>query len=194
MYEERTGKCLRHVEHIRGHLWHIYSIAVNQVMVVTVNPLKRVLSVFLFFIWLLYCLSFSFSFGYCIVCLSLFHLAIVLSVFLFFIWLLYCLSERQTIQWPNEKEKDRQYNGQMKKRKTDNTMAKWKRERQTIQSQMKKRSVFLFFIWLLYCLSFSFSFGYCIVCLSLFHLAIVLSVFLFFIWPFKWKRERQTIQ
>jgi hypothetical protein len=35
--------------------------------------------------------------------------------------------ERQTIQWP--KEKDRQYNGQ--KKKTDNTMAK--RKRQTIQ-------------------------------------------------------------
>ena len=35
--------------------------------------------------------------------------------------------KRQTIQWP--KEKDRQYNDQMKK--TDNTMAK--RKRQTIQ-------------------------------------------------------------
>jgi hypothetical protein len=30
--EERTGKCLRQVEHIRGHLWHRYSITVNQVM------------------------------------------------------------------------------------------------------------------------------------------------------------------
>jgi hypothetical protein len=36
MNVERTGKCLRQVEHIRGHLWHSYSIAVNQVMVVTV--------------------------------------------------------------------------------------------------------------------------------------------------------------
>jgi hypothetical protein len=35
--------------------------------------------------------------------------------------------KRQTIQWP--KEKDRQYNDQ--KKKTDNTMAK--RKRQTIQ-------------------------------------------------------------
>ena len=37
MNEERTGKCLPEVEHIRGHLWHRYSIAVNQVMVATVN-------------------------------------------------------------------------------------------------------------------------------------------------------------
>jgi hypothetical protein len=37
MHEERTGKCLRQVEHNRGHLWHIYFIAVNQVMVATVN-------------------------------------------------------------------------------------------------------------------------------------------------------------
>jgi hypothetical protein len=37
MNEERTGKCLRQVEHNRGHLWHRYSIAVNQVMVVTVT-------------------------------------------------------------------------------------------------------------------------------------------------------------
>ena len=36
MNEERTGKCLPEVEHIRGHLWHRYSIAVNQVMVATV--------------------------------------------------------------------------------------------------------------------------------------------------------------
>jgi hypothetical protein len=28
MNEERTGKCLRQVEHIRGHLWHRYSITV----------------------------------------------------------------------------------------------------------------------------------------------------------------------
>jgi hypothetical protein len=37
MNEERTGKCLRQVEHIRLHLWHIYSIAVNQVLVATVK-------------------------------------------------------------------------------------------------------------------------------------------------------------
>ena len=37
MNEERTGKCLRQVEHIRGHLGHKYSIAVNQVMVTTVK-------------------------------------------------------------------------------------------------------------------------------------------------------------
>jgi hypothetical protein len=32
MNVERTGKCLRQVEDIRGHLWHRYSIAINQVM------------------------------------------------------------------------------------------------------------------------------------------------------------------
>jgi hypothetical protein len=30
MNEERTGKCLRQVEHICGHLWHRYSITVKQ--------------------------------------------------------------------------------------------------------------------------------------------------------------------
>ena len=38
MNEELTGKCLRQVEHIRGHLCHRYSITVNQVMVATVKP------------------------------------------------------------------------------------------------------------------------------------------------------------
>jgi hypothetical protein len=32
MNEERTGKFLRQVEHIRGHLWHRYFITVNQVI------------------------------------------------------------------------------------------------------------------------------------------------------------------
>jgi hypothetical protein len=59
----------------------------------------------LLFIWPLYCLSFLF--GHCIV--SPFYLAIALS--LLFIW---------TMQWPNKKE--RQYNGQIKRR--DNAMAK----------------------------------------------------------------------
>ena len=40
MNEERTGKCLRQVEHIRSHLWHRYSITVSQVMVATVNFLS----------------------------------------------------------------------------------------------------------------------------------------------------------
>ena len=35
-----TRKCLRQVEHIRGHLWHRYSIMVNQVMVANVKPSK----------------------------------------------------------------------------------------------------------------------------------------------------------
>jgi hypothetical protein len=37
MNEERTEKCSRQVEHIRGHLWHRYPISVNQVMVATVK-------------------------------------------------------------------------------------------------------------------------------------------------------------
>jgi len=37
MNDEKTGKCLRQVKHIRGHLWHRYSITVNQVMVATVT-------------------------------------------------------------------------------------------------------------------------------------------------------------
>jgi hypothetical protein len=32
--------------------------------------------------------------------------------------------EEQKIQWPKETKKDRQYNGQKKQRRTDNTMAK----------------------------------------------------------------------
>ena len=37
MKEERTGKCLWQVDHIRVHLWHRYSIMVNQVKVATVK-------------------------------------------------------------------------------------------------------------------------------------------------------------
>ena len=40
MNEERTGKFFRQVDHIRGHLWHIYSIAVNHVVVATVKLSK----------------------------------------------------------------------------------------------------------------------------------------------------------
>ena len=40
MSEERTGKCLWQVKQIHGHLSHIYSIAVNQVMVATVKLSK----------------------------------------------------------------------------------------------------------------------------------------------------------
>jgi hypothetical protein len=40
MNEERTRKCLRQVKHIGGHLWHRYSITVNQVMVATVKLSK----------------------------------------------------------------------------------------------------------------------------------------------------------
>ena len=40
MNEEWTGKCLRQVEHICGHLWHRYSITVNQLMVATIKLSK----------------------------------------------------------------------------------------------------------------------------------------------------------
>jgi hypothetical protein len=46
--------------------------------------------------------------------------------------------EGQTTQWPREKEKDRQHNGQEKKRRPDNTMAKRKREGQTTQWPREK--------------------------------------------------------
>jgi hypothetical protein len=51
-----------------------------------------VLSVIRYFFWSLYCLSFSTSFGHCIVCHSVFLLVIVLSVIRYFFWPLYCLS------------------------------------------------------------------------------------------------------
>jgi len=35
MNEEKTRKCLRQAEYIRGHLWRRYSIAVNQSWVMT---------------------------------------------------------------------------------------------------------------------------------------------------------------
>ena len=38
--EERTGKCLRQVEHIRGHLLHRCSVTVTEVMVATVKLSK----------------------------------------------------------------------------------------------------------------------------------------------------------
>ena len=43
MNEEKAGKCVRQVEHIRGHLWHRYS---KTMMVVTV---KR--SIWFWLIW-----------------------------------------------------------------------------------------------------------------------------------------------
>jgi hypothetical protein len=37
MNDERTGECLRHVKLINGHLWHRYSVTINQVMVIAVD-------------------------------------------------------------------------------------------------------------------------------------------------------------
>ena len=107
MKEERTGNCWRQVEHIRGHLWHRYSMSVLWVMT----------SVYLFGIsWSLYFLSSDLrvlftslvSRGHCIVCpliydfyLPLWYLLVnvmyvlwyTTSVYPFGIsWSLYCLS------------------------------------------------------------------------------------------------------
>jgi hypothetical protein len=46
MNEERTEKCVWQVEHICGHLWHIYSTTVNQVMVATVKLSKWLLQLY----------------------------------------------------------------------------------------------------------------------------------------------------
>ena len=40
MNDEMTGKCLPQVEHIRGHLWHILPIVVNQDMMATMKRSK----------------------------------------------------------------------------------------------------------------------------------------------------------
>jgi len=40
MNEEGTGKCLRQVEHIHGHLGPRYYVTVNQVMVATIKLSK----------------------------------------------------------------------------------------------------------------------------------------------------------
>jgi hypothetical protein len=42
MNEQRARKCLRQVEHIWGHLWHKYSVTVNQVMVKPVKCLEMI--------------------------------------------------------------------------------------------------------------------------------------------------------
>ena len=45
MNEERIRKYLRQVEHIRGHLWHRYSITLNQVIMATTKLSKWLLEV-----------------------------------------------------------------------------------------------------------------------------------------------------
>jgi hypothetical protein len=40
MNKDMTGLLLQQMEHIRGHLWHRYSVTDNQVMVVTLKLLK----------------------------------------------------------------------------------------------------------------------------------------------------------
>jgi hypothetical protein len=42
--------------------------------------------------------------------------------------------EGQTIQWPKEKKKGRQYNDQKNQRRTDNTMAKRKKDIKNINN------------------------------------------------------------
>jgi hypothetical protein len=36
----KDEKCVRHARYIRGHLWHSYSVAINQAMVATVKLSK----------------------------------------------------------------------------------------------------------------------------------------------------------
>jgi hypothetical protein len=71
MNEERTGKCLRQMEHISGHLWHGYSIPVNQVVVATVrlsNWCRVTLSLVLYICLVDRCLTLcTFTFGHCVV-------------------------------------------------------------------------------------------------------------------------------
>jgi hypothetical protein len=84
----------------------------------------------------------------------------------------------QAIQWPSQKKKDRQYNGQVKRKSTGNTMARSKEKACIVCSSFVfiiVLSVLLLF-FLLYCLFF-FCFDHCIVCSS-FVLIIVLSVLL----------------
>ena len=40
MNEEMTGLRLRQLEHIRGHVWHRYSLTIKQGMIATVKLLK----------------------------------------------------------------------------------------------------------------------------------------------------------
>jgi hypothetical protein len=47
MNDEMTGKCLRQVEHIHGHLCHRYSVIVNQVRVATVPFVHFLLAIVL---------------------------------------------------------------------------------------------------------------------------------------------------
>jgi hypothetical protein len=47
--------------------------------------------------------------------------------------------EGQTTQWPREKEKDRQHNGQEKKRRPDNAMAKRKRTNRSTKHTYKTK-------------------------------------------------------
>jgi hypothetical protein len=131
MNEERTGRCLRQVEHIRGHLWHRYSRMVNKVMVETAKfskwwfqrtPLSRrfsrvrvTWSLVLCVCFIDHCLSFCpFSFGHCIVCSLIYSFWLplwFLQTFLASIFSFLCSVLRSC------KSKGRQYSDQKKKDK-----------------------------------------------------------------------------
>jgi hypothetical protein len=95
-------------------------------------------------------------------------LAIVLPVLFLLTWkstgntMAKSKEKAQAIQWPSQKKKHRQYNGQVKRKSTGNTMAKSKEKGQAIQwpSQKKKNRQYnpvLFLLsWPLYCLCFVF--------------------------------------
>jgi hypothetical protein len=172
--DKRTHNTIAKWKRTRGHLFHL-----DMVFCFLLS----------FFIWLWHCVSSCpFSFGHGIVCPFVhFHLAMVLCVLLsFFIWPWYCVSScpfsfGHGIVCPLVLFHLAMDHGQMKKdKRTNNTMAKWKRTRgHTIpwpnekgqeDTQYHGLAMVLcvhlsFFIWPWYCLSFCpFSFGHGIVC------------------------------
>jgi fatty acid desaturase len=157
------------------------------------------------FLWI------TFSFGHCIVCISLNY---------FFFWTLYCLyffellllvkviqrnTDNTMAKGKSNSKKYRQYNGQKKKYFKEIQTIQWSKEKVI---QRNSISLNYFYFWPLYCLYFfelllllaivlsvflwiTFSFGHCIVCISLNY---------FYFWPlyclyfFELLKEIQTIQ
>jgi cbb3-type cytochrome oxidase subunit 3 len=78
------------------------------------------------------------------------------------------------MQWSNEKERNRQCNGQMRRNKIDNAMVKWERIEPTMQWSNET----------LHCRFYSISFDHSIVSFIPSHLTIALSVLFLLIWPF----------
>jgi hypothetical protein len=81
MNEDRIGKCLRQVEHSYGHLWHRFSIAVNQVMVTTVKPCYSIFSFVCMFCRSLIVLLYFLFWSLC--CIFFFNLRISITPLVF---------------------------------------------------------------------------------------------------------------